>query len=102
MRAPIMLHCCVFVQGNGTLDYLCMCAQIIQALLVLALSMLQPYFCADMWCALYCCVFVQVWCDQLPGNLDLHRMMVIPQAGEVRGKRGVAGMESGLRVKHVG
>lgn len=27
--------------------------------------------------------FLQVWCDQLPGNLDLQRMMVIPQAGEV-------------------
>jgi hypothetical protein len=70
------------------------------ASLVLALSMLQPYCCADMWCAMCCCVFVQVWCDQLPGNLDLHRMMVIPQAGEVRGQRGVAGMESGRRGKH--
>lgn len=28
-------------------------------------------------------LYLQVWCDQLPGNLDLHRMMVIPQAGEV-------------------
>jgi hypothetical protein len=26
---------------------------------------------------------LQVWCDQLPGMLDLHRMQVVPQKGEV-------------------
>jgi hypothetical protein len=47
--------------------------------------------------------FLQVWCDQLPGNLDLQRMLVIPQAGEVsRGdcidRAGVQRRRGGLRL----
>jgi len=27
---------------------------------------------------------MQVWCDQLPGMLDLNKMQVVPQSGQVR------------------